>query len=179
MLQSWLRKDNLNIKRLWDQHKTSSDLENKKNLGNELIKEICIHNNLETRHLYPEIRKNLPNGDQLVRRALEDNLNIESSLNELTKLSPDNTQWDSNLNEVIRLTMSHMEHLESNILPEMEKHLNADQIKNLAQRIEQSRNSMPTRPHPHLPKEGIMATIANAMAAPADRMADTIMGRTK
>ncbi|KAL6063949.1 hypothetical protein QOT17_011253 [Balamuthia mandrillaris] len=177
--ESVLKRDHAKVKSLFQEHTTVTNLERKRAIGDQLIKELCIHSNIECLVLYPTMRKCLPNGDLLVKKALEEHLTVENLLNDLSKLSPDQPDWDRIIGLLMRDTLSHIDDEEKNLLPELQKNVTAEEWLNLGRRLEESKGSAPTRPHPHMPKEGMTAKIAAALAAPADKMADTLMGRTK
>ncbi|KAL6046869.1 Hemerythrin domain-containing protein [Balamuthia mandrillaris] len=164
------------IRTLWREVKEKNNAE----AANSLITQICVHFGMEAMVVYPEIRKRVPDGDQLARKLLQQHLLIENRLAELQQqrqqlpTTEEDSQW-AILEEVIPKLYEMMEDFENNVLPPLKRALSEERQRELASRLEQSRNKVPHRPHRHMAREQLNAKLANAMAAPADRMPHVLL----
>jgi len=174
-----LASDHQKANSLFDDIRSTNDVDTKRGLALELIKELCIHSGTETNVFYPACRKYLPESNNLVDLALEEHLVLENALNDLSDLNPADTRFDTKLQEIIQQVENHVQEEENDLFPKLKAHTTLDQRLELGRKLENNRSLVPTRPHPHLPKSGLAGQAARFIVAPLDRAADVLTSRTE
>jgi len=165
--------DHRTVETLYAQHKTATD-DQKQLIGHELVKEICKHANAEEMTLYPFIKANVPNGDQIISHCNDEHTEVETELYKLDGMKPTESGYDSMWAKAMADLQHHVQDEEQNILPHLKKAVDQAALIKLGEQFLASKKAAPTRPHPSAPKEGIQAKIAKTMAKPIDAARDAL-----
>jgi len=169
--------DHRNIFSLYDQYHQAPDLDSKLRLSHDFIREMCIHAHIEERILYPALRDRIqPDGKALADKAIQEHLAIEKQLDQLEaiKLRENETEYNTLMGQIVTDFRAHTNEEENIIFPKMKSEWDQQFLLNLGRKLRKARRTAPTRPHPKLPKGGMMARMGGAVAGVYDRVADRI-----
>lgn len=135
------------------------------------------HEALEEMYLWPTVRDELPDGDQLADTATVQEQEAKHVLDQLDKLDADNPEFEQLVGTFIQAGREHIDYEEGQVWPPLRLALTADQANELGDTIEAGKKTAPTRPHPHTPPSpGVLKTAGPAVAA-ADRLRDSVTRR--
>jgi len=172
-----LTSDHTAVMTLYEQYLQTRDLDAKHRVAHEIIRDVCIHASIEERVLYPAMRDRLqPDGKLLADRALQEHLQLERRLSQLDniKLRDNEPEYSSVLAQAMSEFKAHALEEETVLFVTMRAQWDQQFLLNLGRKLRKARRTAPTRPHPRLPKEGMMAKMGGAVAGVYDRVADRI-----
>jgi len=173
--------DHRNVLSLYDQSMQATDQDTKLRLSHDFIREMCLHTHIEERILYPALRDRLqPDGKALAEKAFQEHLGIERQLEQLevwntvVKMRENEAEYNTLMGNIVHDFKAHAQDEETNLFPKMQAQWDQQYLLNLGRKLRKARKTAPTRPHPKLPKEGMMARMGGAVAGVYDRVADRI-----
>jgi len=172
-----LTNDHREVMNLYDQYIQATDLNVKQRIGHDIVRELCIHASIEERVLYPAMRDRLqPDGKVLAERALQEHILIEKRLDQLDnfKIHQNEAEYSAQLAQAISDFKTHSTEEETFLFTNMRAQWDQQYLLNLGRKLRKARRTAPTRPHPKLPKEGIMGKMGGTVAGVYDRVADRI-----
>ncbi|MGW7045356.1 hemerythrin domain-containing protein [Streptomyces avermitilis] len=141
--------------------------------------ELVRHSVAEEIHLYPAVRKYLPEGDALADREIDDHSRAERLMKDLESLEAGDTDFDRLIGLLMSEIRSHLADEEENLFPRLEAVAPAEALDELGDKIRRAKKTAPTRPHPSAPDR----PPANKLLAPGaglvDRLRDALTGRGK
>jgi hypothetical protein len=130
----------------------------------EIVREIATHLVAEDQELYREARKQL-DADALVDACLDLDHRLEETLVRLEDGKAD-------VNTVAELMARHVDRQESDLFPALHETVDHDRLVALGDALQMSVRGAPRHAHPHLPDEGSLEVIADAVAARLDQLRD-------
>ena len=137
--------------------------------SSKLIREVSSHIVAEHQLLYPAVRHRMADGNTVVDNLIAIDHELERSLAEVDR---DRSRPTSG---VAALLVRHVEEQER-LFVELRRVVDADELRRLGQALGPTLMQAPTHPHPHLPEEGPLEVIADAVASSVDHVRDA-MGR--
>ncbi|MBV8933590.1 MAG: hemerythrin domain-containing protein [Kutzneria sp.] len=147
----------------------------------ELVTKLVIaesgHEAVEEQYFWPAVRRVLPDGDMLADRAIEQEKAAKQLLDKLDKTEPDDPEFEGLVDQFIEDARAHIAYEQDQVWPKMLTALNADQLAELGEKMEQAKKVAPTRPHPHTPANPAVLKTAGPAVAAADRIRDAATGR--
>ncbi|WP_052863214.1 hemerythrin domain-containing protein [Streptomyces niger] len=149
----------------------------RKRLADELTIELVRHSVAEEQHLYPAVRKHLPDGDALADEEIADHSRVEQLLKDLEKTGAEHPDF-SHLVVKLRVEVSeHVRDEEGRLFPQLRDACPQEELDALGEKIRSAKKTAPTRPHPKSPS----TPPANKLLAPGtglvDRARDFVTGR--
>ncbi len=163
------------IKSLFDEALSVSGKEREKAFL-ELRRLLAVHETAEEEIVHPRARKEIPDGDQVVDKRLEEESEAKKALAELEKLDLDDDKFTKKLKKLRDSVVEHAEHEEQEEFAKLQDELSGDQLKRMGRAVKFAESTAPTRPHP-----GVESAKANVLAGPfaamADRARDAILGK--
>lgn len=122
-------------------------------------------------HLYPFMRRFLPDGDAVAARQVADNGRVEWAMKELESAEGDAGRFETLL---VRLTAQVRARFaeEARIFPKLLGATTVRQRQEYGRRLQTAKRSAPTRPHPAGPDEPPMNRITHPSLGIADRVRD-------
>jgi len=162
---------------LWNNHNTfrtlfqqlldpSLDPQKRLELKNQLIKEICIHDNVEQQLVHPLYRKF--KGEKSEREIIGEEDSLALKLAYFDKMDVNDPQFIQTVSDLFNMIKSHMSHEENSEFPVIESELDEESMNNLNSTIENIKGTVPTRPHK------IKSTTQNPILAPVVAFFDKI-----
>lgn len=179
------------VKLLTNDHRTVEELfsryqslgadapDQKKEIVQEIIRELSIHASIEEQVLYPGIRDVLSDGDDLAEEALSEHQEVKELLSHLDRMDPSDSGFDAKVRSVIDDVRHHVGEEESEMFPKLMSAVPRERLDGLGERMEKAKKVAPTRPHPMAPSTPPGNLVAGPMAAAVDRARDAVMGRGK
>jgi hemerythrin superfamily protein len=157
----------------------SAALKSRRQIAERVIKELSVHAAVEEQILYPKVRTAVPNGEQLVREALDEHQSVKKMLGELDKCGPESEEFDALMTRVGDEVRHHVKEEEASdgILGGLRKHTTPAELREMATLIRAAKKSAPTRPHPNATSTPPGNIPIGAAAAIVDKARDALIGR--
>ncbi|NEE01460.1 hemerythrin domain-containing protein [Phytoactinopolyspora halotolerans] len=169
--------DHREVEELFKQLESTSDSEQLRQLADQVIAELVRHSVAEEQYLYPAFREHLDDGDELADHEISEHSEIEETLKELESLDVTEERFQTLVRELISEVRHHVEDEENDALPRLENACGRDELIELGQKVEQAKQSAPTRPHPSAPDTPPWNKILAPGAGFVDRVRDSLAGR--
>lgn len=113
----------------------------------------------EERYVFPELRRQLPDGEALVRHEIDEHHRIDSLMKDLEVFGPGHPHFEQKLREFMDDYRHHAQDEEQNLVPRLQQSCTEAKLEELGDKLVHVRETAPTRPHPQA-----------ADAIPADRI---------
>jgi hemerythrin superfamily protein len=179
------------IKLLKDDHKTVKELfkrfdqagpralKTKRNVVDQIIRELAIHSAIEEELFYPTARERVERADDVVLESLEEHHVVKLVLSELERMDPRDERFDPKVTVLKENVLHHAQEEEQGLFPKVRKALKPAELRALGDRMAEAKGRVPTRPHPRAPDEPPGNVVASPMAAVMDAVKDAIKGIRK
>jgi hypothetical protein len=171
-----LTKDHREAEVFFAEFSSESTEEGKKRCAEQLIAELSKHDAVELEHLYPLLATMSQEGERLQRHSLEEHREARELLHTLDT-SLDQVMSPSFAGEWRRLesmTKEHVQEEETEIFPLLRRNCSEEQLRELGEKVEASKKTAPTHPHPSTPDNPVGAKVMGAAAGVADRARDAV-----
>jgi hemerythrin superfamily protein len=171
-----IQKDHREVEELFQRFERAErdeDREAQGAIARELVRALSVHAALEEQFVYPVIRRSEDAG---ILDALEEHHAAKVLLRELDALGPASERFASKVHVLAANVRQHVEEEERELLPILERTLDADRLRALGDRLDRARASAPTRPHPAAPDTPPGVFVAQPVAAIYDRLRDALRG---
>lgn len=148
-----------------------------KDIVDEIVKKLSIHDAIERELLYPALRDKVDGGAGMADHAVEEHNEAATDLLAIDKADSESPEQAELLSKLIQEVRHHVKEEEEKLFPAMRSSMSSDELEALGGKLETAKKTAPTRPHPHAPNEGLGTMAAGAMAAPVDKIRDAVEGR--
>lgn len=168
--------DHKKAKKLYEDYKRTDVCNDKKNIVNELIKELVSHDECEQLLVYPLLKEKKIGGKEEAARIYEKSLGEHQGHRELLyqvekiDINTEYEKFDSKLKEAMDSVVSHVKEEESYVLPLIQKSLSEEQLKKVGASFKAHKPFCVTRPHPSAPQTGLPAALGNMLLKPFDAL---------
>ena len=170
-----IRRDHRTIEQLFKAfERGAEDVETRGRVAREIIRELSVHAGIEQQLVYPALRD--AGRERDVLEALEEHHAAKVTLAELDAMPASGERFVAKMKVVFTSVRAHIEDEERELLPALEKALDASARQELGEALEKARRVAPTRPHPAAPDTPPGNLIANSVAAILDRARDAARG---
>lgn len=176
----YLVRQHRQFEQLFDRFDSATDPKLKNEIVDEIVARVSLHASVEEQHVYPLFRDKLPNGDIIYKRnRMDDQMNKEilDLLLEMDALR-DGELYDRTVRKFMMIEREHMEQEEERFT-ELRSMMSHDELSKLEESLISSERVGPSRPHPRGPSTGLAAKLTHPLAGAADKVMDTITGRSK
>lgn len=171
-----LTNDHRIVEALFKDYAFATDPKVRKDLVDQMVKELSVHAAIEEGSFYPKARE-LPQAQSLVDESLEEHQKVKDTLAQLDGMQPTEGEFAGLVHSLMADIKHHVEEEEHQLFPMVSAGLGPDQLENLGSDMEKMKATAPTHPHPHAPNEGLAAKAAGMAAGAADRARDSAAGR--
>jgi hemerythrin superfamily protein len=144
----------------------------RRDLVRSIVRELSVHAAVEEQILYPAMKDALPDGDRLVKEALDEHQEAKEVLAELDDADPRSPGFEQKVRSLIQDVRHHVQEEETELLPKLENALPLERLEQMGGRLEDAKKGAPTRPHPHAPSAPPANVVAGAVAGVVDRARD-------
>jgi hemerythrin superfamily protein len=139
-----------------------------------LTRDLVQHEIAEEEIVYPVVRKQLPNGDELANARISEQSEAEELLDEMEKKGGDDKDFAANLTKLRAAVLEHAEEEERTVFAPLANAVDRDQLEKMAERYEKAKKTAPTHPHPMAPDTPPGNMVLGPVAAMADRFRDAM-----
>ncbi len=137
------------------------------------------HEAVEELVFWPVVRSRLEHGEELARRALEQEETEKELLHDLDRITGEDAEFSSLVHRLRDAVQDHISFEESQVWPKLRLALTEAELDEMGRRMEAARRIAPTRPHPKTPSDPrLLAAVGPAVGA-LDRVRDLLTGRGK
>jgi hypothetical protein len=137
-----------------------------------ITKMLAAHETAEEEHLWPLVRRALPDGNDWAGKGLEQEQLATETLHSLAKADSQTEEFDDLVEKLMSQLHKHVA-FEDRLFLQLHDALPEDERSKIGQRIVAAQRHAPTRPHPHAPREpGPAVAAAAKTAVPMDRARD-------
>src|SRR5215216_329129 len=143
----------------------------------QLIRELSVHAAIEEAYFYPEVKKALGDGSDLVDESLHEHQEVKETLAALEDMDPVDAAYDQRVAALIAEVRHLVEEEEGEMFPKLRSALGAEQLADIGQKLADGKAKAPTRPHPAAPASGPGAKVAGPTAGMVDRVRDKLSDR--
>ena len=172
-----LTTDHREVAQLIGQIQTSSDHEQRRELADIAISELVRHSVAEEMFVYPAMREHLPDGEQAVAHDTEEHKELERTMKTLEDVDVSSADFDARLRELESILADHVQDEESEQFPELRRRVPAEELVELAGKVETAKKLAPTRPHPSAPNSELFHKLVGPGVGLVDRLRDKLTGR--
>lgn len=155
----------------------SGDPRLKRELVEHVITELVRHSVAEEQYLYPTARRVLADGDEIADHEIAEHAEAEELMKELENTEATDPKFDELARSLIGAIRHHLQDEERDLLPKLRAACDADELRQLGQKFENSKKMAPTRPHPAAPDRPPANKILGPGMGLIDRMRDALTGR--
>ncbi len=149
-----LKDDHKTVEKLFKQFEKlghDGDPAKKREVVDQMIKELAVHAHIEEQIFYPAVRAKQPDEEDLVLEALEEHHIVKWTLSELEGMSPSEERFDAKVTVLMESVRHHVEEEEGEMFPDVRKALGRKRLQELGERMSQAKASAPTKPQPKAP----------------------------
>ena len=166
-----LKDDHKTVEKLFKSFEKAGDraYKTKRDLVDDMIKELSIHAAIEEQVFYPEIRRLVPDEQDDILESLEEHHIVKWVLSELEGLDPEHERFEAKVTVLIEQVRHHVEEEESDMFPAVREAVGRKQLQEIGEAMEQAKKVAPLRPHPRSPEEPPGNIVAGAAAGAMDR----------
>jgi hemerythrin-like domain-containing protein len=149
----------------------------RKKMAEQLVIDNSRHEAVEEMHFWPTVRDKVPGGDQLADKAIGQEQEGKEVLHKLDKAQAHEPEFEELLSTFNTAAREHIAFEETQVWPKLREVLSAEEADELGKKIQESKKTAPTRPHPNAPDSpGALKSTGPAVAA-ADKLRDAATGR--
>jgi hemerythrin superfamily protein len=146
-------------------------------LVEHVIAELVRHSVAEEQYLYPTARKVLPDGDEIADHEIEEHAEAEEVMKAIEDTDAADPRFDRLVGQLIEDIRHHLKDEETDLLPKLRAACDAEELRELGRKFEQSKKIAPTRPHPSAPDRPPANKILGPGIGLIDRVRDALTGR--
>jgi hemerythrin superfamily protein len=149
----------------------------RKKMAETLVIEESKHEAVEEMYFWPAVRDRLPDGGRLADEATGQEQQAKQVLDRLDRTGADDPEFEKLLSRFITAGREHIAFEEARVWPGLRSALTSTEAEELGEKLEQAKETAPTRPHPGTPPlPGVLKSIGPVVAV-ADKARDTVIGR--
>lgn len=173
-----LKDDHKTVEKLFKSYEKAGDraYKTKRDLVDQMIKELSVHAAIEEQVFYPEIRRLVPGEEADTLESIEEHHIVKWVLSELEGLDPEHERFHAKVTVLMEQVRHHVKEEETDMFPAVRQALGRKQLQEIGDTMEKAKKVAPLRPHPRSPEEPPGNILAGAAAGAMDRARDA-MGR--
>jgi hemerythrin superfamily protein len=149
----------------------------RRDLTDTAISELVRHAVAEEMYVYPAMREHLPDGEEAVRHDVEEHQQLERAMKQLEAVDVSSAEFDEGLRHLQTVLADHVKDEESEQFPELRRQVPAEELDELARKVEAAKKLAPTRPHPGAPNSEVFHKLVGPGVGLVDRLRDKLTGR--
>ncbi|MEU2212425.1 hemerythrin domain-containing protein [Streptomyces hygroscopicus] len=167
-----LTADHRAVRDLFAGYRATPDPGRRRRLVNRITVEVVRHSVAEEAHLYPTVRKALPDGDRIADQEIEELTEAERILSDLDAVDPLDRRFDPLVQDLMDVVSRHIRGEEDLVFPELRERLTPEERMALGLRVGETtaaaRSAPPVTPEGPGPGRTL-----------ADRVREQLTGRTR
>ena len=148
--------------------------EQKRELFEDLVRMLAMHETAEEEIVHPIARRNLDDGDDIVDSRLQEENEAKRALSQLYEMGVDDPRFDPLLDQLAEDVIAHAEAEEAHEFLDLREAVSTEQLRRMATAITAAQALAPTRPHPAAGESAMANILAGPPLAVFDRMRDAV-----
>lgn len=166
-----LKQDHNNVDELFTRFEQLGDGEaaEKRAVVEKIIEHLSIHASIEEQVFYPAVQDASAEAEDTLLEALEEHHVAKLTLSELEKMGPDDKRFDAKVRVLIESVRHHIEEEENELFPKVREAMTNEQLMDLGELLDKTKETAPTRPHPFMPDVPPMNQLLGVPMALVDR----------
>jgi hemerythrin-like domain-containing protein len=170
-----IKQDHRRVKVLFRRLEQAKSKSERQKVGEEIIEELSVHAAIEEQLIYPILRKSgAKRAEESVLNALEEHHVMKLVLAELDGMETSDARYLAKFHVVREAVESHIDEEESKLLPVLERSLEPEMSRTLADAMRMMKAAAPNHPHPMAPDEPPGNLVAAMLAKMSDAGKDLI-----
>lgn len=133
-----LTEDHKQVRRMFEDFERST-ADQRDRLVHEIIHSLLTHSRIEEQVLYPFIRAEVPDGDQLIDEAEREHQEAKDAIDRLRDLNPDDPSFEEAFRTLREGVEHHVEEEEGQVFPKLTQAADEPTLAELGQRLAQAR----------------------------------------
>jgi hemerythrin superfamily protein len=153
------------------------DAERRREIVDNVIRELVRHSVAEEMYLYPAAREHIPDGDEIVEHEIAEHAEAERTMKNLEKAEAGTPEFDRLVGELIAEIRHHLDEEEGKLFPRLAESCDADTLRSLGADVERAKKLAPTHPHPNAPDHPPLNKLLGPGLGFVDRLRDALSKR--
>jgi len=149
----------------------------RRDLTDTAISELVRHAVAEEMYVYPAMKKYLDDGEKAVEHDIAEHKELEETMKALESVDVSTPDFDDKLRRLEEILTDHVQDEESEQFPELRRVIPAEELRELAGKVETAKKLAPTRPHPAAPNSELFHKLVGPGVGLVDRLRDKLTGR--
>lgn len=143
-----LREDHKTVEKLFKEFERAGEdaHRRKREIADEVIKELTAHAWIEERIFYPAAREAAPDTKDHVLESVEEHHAVLWMLSELVDFDPEDERFDAKMSVLMENVRHHVEEEEKEWFPDVRKALGRNRLQELGEEMERERKNAPANP---------------------------------
>jgi hemerythrin superfamily protein len=158
------------IKEIWD----TEDPQRRRELADTMTAELVRHSVAEEMYVYPVMREQLPDGEQVVEHDIAEHKEIERTLKDLENADSGDARFTELIRQLESTLRDHVDHEESEQFPKLRAGVAREQLIELGSKVEMAKKIAPTRAHPNAPNNELFHKLVGPGVGLVDRLRDRL-----
>ena len=139
----------------------------------DVIRELSVHAAIEEQVLYPVMRKELPDGETLIQKAIDEHQEVKETLAAIERADAP-TQRDQLLVQLMGRVRDHVEEEETELFPKLQASISRAHLQEMGGKLAAAKKMAPTHPHPNAPNTPPGNLVGGVAAAVMDKARDAL-----
>ncbi|NGN69938.1 hemerythrin domain-containing protein, partial [Streptomyces sp. A7024] len=139
-----LMEDHREVERLFAAFDGSTDGAQRRELVDHMIIELVRHSEAEEQHLYPAIRRVLPDGEKIADSELDDHAAAERTMDALDGAEPGSEAFARDVAQLMTQIKEHVAEEESEVFPQLRQALTKEEREELGEKVARAKRLAPT-----------------------------------
>ncbi|EEH04475.1 HHE domain-containing protein [Histoplasma capsulatum G186AR] len=140
--------------------------------GNKFTWELARYTVAEELVVYPALESYIDHGKIMADKDRRENQEIKEQLYKFQRMSAQDSEFRPTLDSIMERLNKHIEEEEDEDLASLESVIQPDESRSLAKKFERTKMFVPTRAHPHAPKNTTFESVVSFLEAPLDKLED-------
>jgi hemerythrin superfamily protein len=174
-----LTQDHREVEKLLDLLDRAGDARIESMWTEQVITELVGHWVVEEQHLYPAVRRQVPDGDRLADQAIADHAAMEALLKALERMDVDDPEFRAVATRMGVVIRQDLRAEEQELFPRLRAYIDAKELHELGVRIQRGKKAAPTRPHPAAPDTPPLNKVVGPGVGLVDRVRDRLSSRAQ
>jgi len=172
---SFLKSQHEEIKARFQQVLTLSG-DQRQSAFDDLRRLLAVHETAEEEVVHPRAKKEIADGESVVRARLNEENEAKQMLAALEKLDVNSAEFEQKFEQFRQDVITHAEAEEQQEFLQLKAELDRDQLQRMRNAVKLAESTAPTRPHPGV-ESGPANLLAGPFASMLDRARDAITGK--
>jgi hemerythrin-like domain-containing protein len=140
-----LKEDHKKVKGLFREFERAGEdaTSRKADLVRTMLEELTVHTYIEDQVMYPEVRRMLPDLEELILESYEEHHVVDLLCIELTGMSAEDERFDAKVAVLMENVRHHIDEEENEWFPKVREGLDRKQLQDLGARMQEIRPSAP------------------------------------